>query len=68
MVGVSNGDTIRVPDEAGMVTIPFEEYGELVEAMLMLGCLEEMGVSEWSGYRDAVDMMANDYSMEYSDE
>lgn len=38
------------------VTISLEEYEQLLDADLKLSCLESMGVDNWCGYYEAIDM------------
>jgi hypothetical protein len=43
-------------DKEETVTIPKEEYDELMESSLWLLALESAGVDNWSGYDDAREM------------
>jgi len=43
-------------DNESFVTIPVEEYKDLLDSQLWLDCLEGAGVDNWSGYDYAVEM------------
>lgn len=41
-------------DNENFVTIPVEEYKDLLDSQLWLDCLEGAGVDNWSGYEYAM--------------
>ena len=40
-----------------LITIPLDEYNELIEASIWLECLEEAGVDNWEGVSFAQELM-----------
>lgn len=41
------------------VTIPKKEYDELLDDSHLLNCLRAVGVDNWQGWDDAIDMYNN---------
>lgn len=41
------------------VTIPKSEYDQLMHDADKLSCLEALGVDNWQGYDDAMEMLSN---------
>ena len=40
-----------------MITIPEDDYNDLLESQAFLDCLEACGVDNWDGYEYAVEML-----------
>lgn len=46
------------------VTIPESEYDQLMRDADKLSCLEAMGVDNWQGYDDAMEMLSQMHEMD----